>query len=236
MLMKVIRKNIKVLLWITAIMFILGVFLFQAASLFTRRNLVVAKVNRKKISIQEYSKTLNETLNTYRNIYKMDITEQIIPQIRKSVLNGMIQIHLMTEYMKKHDIEVSDKAVIDKIRKTPAFKKNDRFDRELYLERLGSINMTPQVYEGEIRNSLKSEKISRLMTAGVKVTTPELREEYKKRKYNPELEQDTFEARKSMMADSLSMQKQNLYYQDWLQSLKAKADIEDNLLEFYPAK
>ncbi len=230
MVMKIMRKNLKTILWFTAITFIGATFMGLGSYYFSKRKTdVVARINKKKITTEMFYKVFYENLRTYRYVYNMDITDEMIPQIKKSVLEGMIHIELLVAEMKKEHIKVSNQAVIDKIRRNPSFQKNGKFNKQIYIERLGYQRKTPQTYEDEIRNSLKSEKIGRLITSGVKVTTPELKEEYKRRKYNPEVERDTFEKRKGMMADSLIMQKKNLYYREWLNNLKSKATIENNL-------
>ena len=238
MVMKSMRKNMRTLLWITAVIFIGATFMGLGSYYFSKRGDelstdTVAQVNNKKIDIAEFSRAVDEQVENYRS-YNMNVTEEMMPMVKKSVLEGMIQVELMLAEIKKQGIKVSDQEVIDKIRSVPYFQKNGRFSQELYLELLKYRGKTPQSFENDVRNAVKSEKINRLITGGIKITTAELMEEYNRRKYNPKAEMDTFKARRGMIADALMRQAQSLYYQEWANSLRNKATIINNLAKIDP--
>jgi peptidyl-prolyl cis-trans isomerase D len=234
MVMKAMRKNMKVLLWVTAIIFIGGTFMGLGSYYFSKRGAeydtdLVAQINDKKIDRAQFEQTYENQLQTYQSVYNMNITDEMKPMIRKSVLEGMIQVELMLAEIKRQGIEASDQEVANKVRGIPYFQKNGKFSQEQYFELLKYQNKTPETFENEVRNSIKADKITRLITSSIKLTTAEMMDEYNRRKYNPKEEKDSFRARRLMIADSLTRQNQNLYYQDWASSLKNKAVIVNNL-------
>ncbi len=225
----------KPILWITATIFILFIFMGLGNYIFSRRETTIAaQINKKKIKAKEFYKTLYNQIQTYRYVYQMDITDEMMPQIKKSTLDGMIQSELVSQQIKKQGIKISNQELIEQIRQDPAFQKDGKFNQKLYLEKLSYQRISPQIYENGIRNSLKNKKMRELITASAKVTTEEIWEEYKARKYDPQKETDTFEKRKDSIKDYLLYMKQNLYFQEWLNHIKAKSNIINNLAQIDP--
>jgi hypothetical protein len=106
-MLKAIRKNTKIFLWFAVSIFVLATFVGLGSYFFTNTADVVAKVNGKKIRYELFNAVFLQRLNNYRNMYNIDINEEMANNLKKMVLNEMIGKVLLLQEAKKMKIKVS---------------------------------------------------------------------------------------------------------------------------------
>jgi hypothetical protein len=133
---------------------------------------IVAEVGKYKITANDYWRTYDRVSSFYREIYKDKFDEEIEKKmdLKKNVLDSMINERVLLIAAKEEGISVSDEELQESIIREPAFMKNGAFDKDVYINRLRLIRITPEAYENSKRQELTLKKMRRLIELSVDVT------------------------------------------------------------------
>ena len=233
-MIKTLRKNTKIFLWIAASVFILATFMGLGGYFFTRVPNNVAVINGRKISYETFHNAYYERLNSYRNMYNADVNEEMANNLKKIVLEDMIRRELLMQEARKEKIKVSDAELSKYIQQFPYFQKDGRFNQQQYLAVLKmQLHMAPAAFENEVRSSLILTTLRDKVTANITVTEQEVaaeldkRHKDKKAKTTPaDVEKEKLEVRQGLINE-----KKSRAFEAWLELLKARSKIENNLTE-----
>lgn len=231
-MLKAIRKNTKIFLWFAVSVFVLATFVGLGSYFFTSTADVVAKVNGKKIRYEAFNAIFLQRLNNYRNMYNIDINEEMANNLKKMTLNELISKMLLLQEAKKMKIKVSNKELSDFIQKLPYFQKEGRFDQQHYLNILKmQLHTTPAIFEGDVRDSLIIQQVQEKITTAVTVTDKELADEVTKqlKDKKPAPKPEELPKEKETIKQNLLQQKKSKFFEDWFKKLQASAKIENNL-------
>ncbi|HID96729.1 MAG TPA: hypothetical protein EYP57_00830 [Thermodesulfobacteriaceae bacterium] len=167
------------------IKFILGaiviVFVFWGIGSFRSERLdVIAKVNGEKILVESYRQAYGQAVERYRQMFGGKIPEQLLEQmnIKKQVLNALIDDVLIRQHAEEIGIRVIDQEVQRFVMNIPAFKENGVFNRTRYERALTGARLTPPGFEESVRQQILREKLQTIMVAGLAVTDEEIRAHY----------------------------------------------------------
>ncbi len=139
----------------------------------------VATVNGEVITRQAYARAYDNLLKNYRENYQGELDEAMIDRIRSQALDSLIDQVLLDQEAKKMDIRVPDAELAGSIRDFKAFQgPDDRFDQQRYQRILSRMNMTPEDFEEQQRQSLRVQKLRALIVENVQVSEGELRDWY----------------------------------------------------------
>ncbi len=166
-------------IWVVVAL-IIGVFTFWGVSAVVMgpaTRAVVAMVNDHAIEAIDVQKAERNLLERYRNVYK----ERFTPELRKSLhlrdqaLQGLIDRLVLADRARDFGLEISDKELLDVILNEPAFSRDGRFDKGLYVRILRYARQTPAEYEEGLRQDLAIQRLRDLITEGVTVSDEEAR-------------------------------------------------------------
>ena len=146
----------KVFLSVIAILFVLGgidTYLSQAGS-----DVAIAKVNGEKISILEYSNTMDSVRDRMRSDGKVDAAMLESPQFKQSVLDGLITRRLVNEEIHKSNFRISDEQLSQHILGMPEFQENGKFSEDLYQKTLEQNKLTATKFENDRRSELLTQQ------------------------------------------------------------------------------
>ncbi len=132
-------------------------------------SVIVAEVNKSRITLTEYELAYESAYRRAREIYKTD-EEMKKLNLRNRVLDELIDRRVLMNAAKDAGITVSEDEVREVIMNQPAFKKNGVFDKDVYLRRLKLSRMTAGLFESEVRRDLLINKIRRLIGETVELT------------------------------------------------------------------
>jgi len=108
-----------------------------------------AKVDGRKISLDEYQNAYQRIRNVYQQIYGQSLPAEIEKTLglKKVALDGLIDNVLVMKEAKGMGIKVSKEDVANAIAAMPSFQKDGAFSFELYQQLLKSNRMTPKDFE-----------------------------------------------------------------------------------------
>lgn len=119
-------------------------------------------------------------MQQYRERMRSMLGEEFDPElfdgieIKRSVLNGLIEQKLLLSSSHSLGQTISDTALSEIIQSTPAFQRDGRFDNEHYGLVLARVGLSPARYEAQLRNDmLNQELINNIQQTSV-VTTANL--------------------------------------------------------------
>lgn len=180
MMMRKIRKYAKRLLIIVAIFIIPAFILWGAGSALRgrRSSQYAGKIFGKRISLEEYSKSWQAVRNQALMLYGQNLDK--VARFLDLEQQAWERLMLLKE-ARRRDITVSDKEIIQTIKKLPFFQKEGKFNKDTYKTILRYVfRITPQEFEKQIKNSLIIQQLIEEVLEEVKVTEKELKKAYRK--------------------------------------------------------
>ncbi len=165
---------IKVLLGAIVIVFVFwGVGSFRS-----QRGDRIATVNGDPITLDEYRDTFENLVDQLRRRFGNNLNEDMIEklQVKKQALNQLINNTLLLQEAKRLKFRVSDTELASAISEITAFQRAGTFDRQLYRNVLERLRMTPEEFEVAQRNAMMIQKLSALVTSGIKISDQEAME------------------------------------------------------------
>jgi len=141
--------------------------------LFTRVDTSVAKVDGTDITVDQYRQRFDE--NRQRLVQMMggaqlDAAFFERPEVRKQVLDQLINEQVLLEANKKLGISVTDDRVRHEILGIPAFQKDGKFDPDTYKMLLTTQGMTPLSFDQRVRDSLAVRELPEQVGSSMLVT------------------------------------------------------------------
>ena len=146
---------------IVLVIVLVFVFWGVGANMMDSRDAAIV-VNGEEISYQEYQRTYDGLLSTYRQQFGGSVPEELLKNLGLSaqVKNQLIQQALLRQGAASMGLIVSAPEVQRNIQKMPEFQENESFNIEKYKVLLSSNRLTPHKYES-------SKRIDMLSTKGV---------------------------------------------------------------------
>lgn len=142
-------------------------------------------VNGEEISYQEYQRTYDQLLSTYRQQFGGSVPEELLQSLGLSgqVKNQLIQQALLRQGAASMGLLVSAPEVQRNIQKMPQFQENESFNMEKYKALLASNRLTPHKYESSKRIDLLSSKgVQAIGNFVTTITEAEIRDIYQQAK------------------------------------------------------
>ena len=131
----------------------------------------VAQVAGTKISMAEFTKALQDQQNRIRQATggRVDAAMLDSPEIKRAVVDNLVQKQLLMTYAKKARLLISDEQLARFIASVPALQENGQFSKERYEAVIAAQNMSQQGFEYTVRQDLAVQQL--LMAVGDGVIT-----------------------------------------------------------------
>ena len=126
-------------------------YLQQAGS-----SVAVAEVNGEAITMQQFGKSLQALRDNLKE--KTDPNFLDNPEVRKTVLDKLIDTRLIAGEVKHGGYVVTDEMLTNYIVNMPEFQKDGQFSQEVYDQVLTANGMTPNRFESMMRADLLTEQ------------------------------------------------------------------------------
>lgn len=135
-------------------------------------DVVIAQVNKKRITLAEYERAYDMAYRRVREIYQNE--EEIRKlNLRNRVLGELIDNRALMAAAENAGITVTEDELQRAIMNEPAFQREGVFDKGVYTRRLRLIRTTPRVFENELKNDLLLNKMRRLIGETAELTVDE---------------------------------------------------------------
>lgn len=141
---------------------------------------VAGTVNGEPISVSEFTRSLNQRMEFFKNMAGGGLTEEQIKafRLRDGVFQELVSRKLMAQAAESYGLVASDEEVRVKIMEIPAFKKNDKFDTVTYEAVLRNNNYTPSRFEKSMKEDLSVQRLNQFFKDRAHVTENELKKEF----------------------------------------------------------
>jgi peptidyl-prolyl cis-trans isomerase D len=183
-MMKTMRENAKVILWIVLSAFMITIVaVWGAKSIFLDSKAnpdVIAKVGKNEITYTVLGEAWNSKLQQLSD-QGIKVSEDKSKEIKKEILNALIDRSLQLEYAKKLGISATDEEAAQSIASIQAFNDKGVFQKERYIAYLNSQRISVDDFENEQKDTIVLTKLRNMFYAGIKITSDELRTYYMKR-------------------------------------------------------
>ena len=125
---------------------------------FTGGNLIVAEVNKTKISAERLNNEYKDRLREMKNIVSSDQNEAELQKkiIKRTVLDELIDSVLVKDFVSKNNFQVSEDALITDIKTNKIFHTEKKFNAERYQKLLESKGIQISAYEKIRKSELKT--------------------------------------------------------------------------------
>jgi peptidyl-prolyl cis-trans isomerase D len=159
----------------------------------------VAVVEGEQIRADEFRRTYQAQLQSYRAAYGGNMNEALLKQlgIDQQILQQMVDERAALAEAQRLGVKVSDEEVAQRIYSIPAFQENGTFiGTQRYQQLLASQRppLTTSEFEENVRRSLAVDKLRQSLTEWVSVSDKELEQAYRRRNDKVKLAIVTFNA------------------------------------------
>lgn len=123
---------------------------------------VMATVNGTKIGQAEFEDALTQQRRRMQELAGDQFDPALFdrPEIKHSVLEGLVAQHLLLANAKDAGLTVSDEQIAQIIAGVGAFQKDGRFDKQTYEAALRAQGMTPSLFEYRVRQDILNRQLT----------------------------------------------------------------------------
>ena len=187
MALKLIRDNLKSLVWVLWVVIAALVFLvFFEWGGFNQRadaaNQVAASVGPEKITFGEFQEYYRRLENQYKQAFGDQFNDDMARQFNlpMQALNQLINSRILLMEARSSGLVTTDQEVRDRILTYPVFQREGRFvGREEYEKILRQLRITPDELHEDIRQELMLTKLDSVLAASIYVTDEEVERAYR---------------------------------------------------------
>lgn len=182
-----LRKNTKLILWITVVAFIGLGFLAWGAQMDLGGTAKIAPgtiglVNGKPIDGRTYDMLVQQERDNYKQQAGRDPDERTDIQIRSQAWGDLVQETILRQEADRRKIRVTDAEVVEAVftqpptqfQQHPQFQTDGRFDPAKYKAYLQDPNVPTQMLEEQYRRTLPLQKLQMMVAGTVSVSESEL--------------------------------------------------------------
>jgi peptidyl-prolyl cis-trans isomerase D len=128
---------------------------------------VVASVGRQTIGQVEFDNAIRQQAELYRQQFKGQFDASVMdnPEIRRSVLDRLVNDKLVTLATDKSGVRVGDKQLIDRIMNEPVFQVDGKFNKDRYELVAKSQGLTPVGLDERLRRDYAEREFRDSITA-----------------------------------------------------------------------
>jgi peptidyl-prolyl cis-trans isomerase D len=132
-----------------------------------------AKVDGVDISVAQFENAYREQLQSDPRL--MQLPEEFRGQLRRNILEQLIQQRVIDNYLDEAGYQISDQQVTAMIQRAPEFQVDGRFDMETYRNLLAQAGYEPARFEASQRIALRRDQLQRAIRGSALVSPAEYR-------------------------------------------------------------
>ena len=158
------KKWLVITIWISTIAFVGAGFVGWGSYDYGKSSGAVAVVGDRKVSVEEYQREYSSLYQQYAQIFGNQFNQEMAKKMKlhEAAINLAIQKNLILSYADDLGLNVTDEDIAKELVKMPAFIKDGKFDKELYLRVLSQNAMTAVEYEKSLKRDLLLQKVEAL--------------------------------------------------------------------------
>lgn len=235
-MLKSMRKNTKLILWITVVAFTVTIFASWGMHLTARREEMsnAAMVDGRTITLREfdramrveYIKVLDRKHRIYESEYKHEpegddlakLQDEAQKIAQQTALENLIRSELLSQEARRQQIEISAQEVIAELKKDPVFQTDGKFDPQKYNQIVANKSIDWARIEDGIRSSLMISKLMARAMDPVKISAKEAEDYW----LSHGLDRAQFSQNRENYENIALLIKQQMVYNQWYEDLYQK--------------
>ncbi|HKQ19075.1 MAG TPA: SurA N-terminal domain-containing protein, partial [Candidatus Eisenbacteria bacterium] len=191
-MMQALRDNMKIIIWITAIIFLVGFGILELGGVFDSQQAgqapagIIAEINGEPIRMDQFSNTYNGMIRKLQESRELQPGEDAY--VREQAWQMVVRNTLMAQEARKRGIGATPEEIKMALRVAPpeivteaeGFKTNGQFDYRKYLAELENPNSQvpwAQV-EALVAETLPIQKLQEQVVAAAKISEGDVRERF----------------------------------------------------------
>lgn len=177
-MLKAMRKHAR-FFYVLFFIVILSFIFWGVGTIDKSTNVAVAEIDKEKISLEEYWRAYDRVREFYRETLKEGLTEEVEKNLnlKQKVLDILIDERVLLIAAKKAGLSVSEKELEEAIINDPAFMRDGKFNRDVYIRTLELNRLTPQIYESMRKKELLLTKMRRVITESVDIPQVDVKDD-----------------------------------------------------------
>lgn len=178
-MLQIIRERAQgLIVWTIVGLIIITFALFGLSSYLSGSSTnAIATVNGDNISQRDFQRAYRDYQDRLRQMlganYRADMFKPAM--VKQEVINGLVNQHLLTQYLADQKIYPADQLIAEEIHNIPAFKNaKGEFSNERYQELLQRQGMTPVGFEADLARDIAGQQLASALKNTAFVTAKEL--------------------------------------------------------------
>ncbi|MAS08468.1 SurA N-terminal domain-containing protein [Salinisphaera sp.] len=140
----------------------------------------VATAGDTEIKQSQLQRGFDQRYQQLRQVMGDSFDSSVFPpgEVRRSVLQRLIDQAVVTQYAKDNGYRVSDADLLAYIRDNPQFQQDGTFSPARYKQLLAGSGMQPAQYEARLRTALLGDQVGQVIRLGAFAVAPEIDQAY----------------------------------------------------------
>lgn len=134
-----------------------------------------AKVNGRDVPIQEFNRELQATQSQYQQLYQVELDDELRRQLRRSVVERMVQAEALRQRVEDVGYRVSDERLRESIESLEPFQVGGEFSSDVFVALLSNQGMSVRGFQETQREQLALQQLQMGIARSSFVTPAELR-------------------------------------------------------------
>ncbi len=184
-----LRRNQKFVIWIVAIVFIVGMGIMGVTGIFEKPRDVIGEIDGTKVTYAMFQEELQKNVEAYRQQNPdADISQDMINSLSDQTWQRLVQKIVLGKQIKKMRVRVTDEDILNEMQnnppqelmQNPGLQTNGRFDRKKYLTALKQDTQFFNAISDYFRESLPFTRLMDKVKSKSNITLDSLKAEYMK--------------------------------------------------------
>jgi peptidyl-prolyl cis-trans isomerase D len=249
-----LRRNTKVVLWITVAAFVLLIFLVWGAE--TQVGCggptqgVIGRVNGEPITVEYFNRVYQASRENFKNSRGVDPGPGDEALMLQQTWDGIVEQTILSQEAKKRGLVPTDQEIVHEARNNPPpmltqnpnFQTDGRFDQQKYLSFLDNPQVAQQLptfyaeLESYLREMVPVQKLTSLVYGAARVSDPEIRQAFLDRNEQAKATYRLFDLRKYTLPQPITDAEAEAYFKAHPDefNLPAQATVRFTRLERKP--
>ncbi len=158
------KKWLVITIWISTIAFVGAGFVGWGAYDYGKKGGTVAIVGDREISVEEYQREYSLLYDQYAKIFGPQFNQDMADKmnLRNSAYTTVIQKNLILSFADDLGLTITDEELAKQLVQIPAFVKDGKFDKDIYIKVLQQNRTNPTEFEESLKRDLLLQKTQSL--------------------------------------------------------------------------
>ncbi len=158
------KKWLVITIWISTIAFVGAGFVGWGSYDYGSKGGAVAIVGDREVTVEEYQKEYSSLYEQYARMFGSQFNQEMADQLKlkDAAYKLVIQKNLILSLADDLGLDVSENEIAKQLVQIPAFQKDGKFDKDIYIRVLQQNRTNPIDFEASIKRDLLLQKVQAL--------------------------------------------------------------------------